>query len=50
MEFTSTLTNDKYTYKNMNLLELRNKILKQENLTYLDILRGYVTKRIFSLT
>ena len=49
MEFTSTLTGDKYTYKNMNLLELRNKILKQENLTYLDILRGYVTKRTFNL-
>ena len=49
MEFVSTLTGDKYTYENMNLLELRNKILKQENLTDFDILRGYVSKRILSL-
>lgn len=47
--FTSSLINKPYTYENRNLLELRNEIMSQFHLTFLDIIKGYRTKRTIKL-
>lgn len=41
MKFLCNLTKSNYTIEKMNLLELRNRIVKQENLKELDILAGF---------
>lgn len=40
MNFKCNLTGAKYSFKEMNLLELRNTLMTQENLSELDILAG----------
>ena len=47
--FNSTLINKPYNYENWNLLELREKILSQFQLTMIDVLKYYHTKRKLSL-
>lgn len=42
--FTNALTGANYEFQNANLWELREKIIEQEHLTTLDILKGFHEK------